>query len=65
MKTLIPWLILGGLILHRATRAECDCKALERRLAAAHRDRDLWVWEARFWHMQTERALVREAELMK
>lgn len=64
MKTLIPWALLGGLILLRATRGECDCKTLERRLVAAHREKDIWVWEARFWHQQTEKALIREKEAL-
>ena len=48
-KTLIPWALLGLLVLYRRTWGACDCDALGRRLAVAHRETKDWQNEARFW----------------
>lgn len=35
---LIPWAILGALVLYRRTWGACDCEGLKDRLRAAHRE---------------------------
>jgi hypothetical protein len=63
MKTLIPWALLGGLILRQATRRECDCVVLRRRLVLAHRDARGWREEAVFWAKKLDEAMIREQEV--
>lgn len=57
MKTAIPWVLLGLLVLYRRTwgaENADEFAALRRRLACAHRETKDWQNEARYWRACAE-----------
>ncbi|MFD9893357.1 hypothetical protein ACFWY9_28770 [Amycolatopsis sp. NPDC059027] len=58
MKTAIPWVLLGALILYRRTwgaKTADDVDDLRRRLSVAHRETADWQNEARHWRAEAEK----------
>jgi hypothetical protein len=50
----LPWLLLGTVLLYRKTWGACQCDDLGRRLAIAHRETQGYLNEARYWRALAE-----------